>query len=76
LMWETGVSRENHRPAWQTLLHNVVPSTPHLSGNRIIIRIIRGIMFISQEWHKRAEKASLLTASGVLLHAFPSMFVT
>jgi hypothetical protein len=33
-------------------------------------------MFISQEWHKRAEKASLLTASGVLLHAFPPMFVT
>jgi hypothetical protein len=23
-------------------------------------------MFISQEWHKRAEKTSLLTASGVL----------
>jgi len=32
LMEET---RENHRPAashWQTLSHNVVPSTPHLSG--------------------------------------------
>jgi hypothetical protein len=44
------------------LSHNVVSSTPRLSGNRII----RGIMFISQEWHKRAEKTSLLTASGVL----------
>jgi hypothetical protein len=32
-------------------------------------------MFISQEWPKRAEKASLLTASGMLLHAFSSMFV-
>ena len=30
-------------------------------------------MFISQEW---AEKASLLTASGLLLHAFPSMFAS
>ena len=31
---ETGVPRENHRPAvshWQTLSHNVVSSTPHLS---------------------------------------------
>ena len=29
---ETGVPRENHRPAashWQTLSHNVVSSTPH-----------------------------------------------
>jgi hypothetical protein len=25
---------------------------------------------------KRADKASLLTASGMLLHAFPSMFVS
>ena len=33
-------------------------------------------MFISQEWPKRAEKASLLTASGMLLHAFSSMFVS
>ena len=31
---------------------------------------------VSQEWPKRADKASLLTASGVLLHAFPSMFVS
>jgi hypothetical protein len=31
LMEETGVPRENHRPAgshWQTLSHNVVLSTP------------------------------------------------
>ena len=36
-------------------------------------------MFISHsflEWPKRADKASLLTASGKLLHAFPSMFVS
>ena len=31
---------------------------------------------VSQEWSKRADKASLLTASGMLLHAFPSMFVS
>jgi hypothetical protein len=31
---------------------------------------------VSQEWAKRAEKANLLTASGMLLHAFPSMFVS
>ena len=32
---ETRVPGENHRPAtshWQTLSHNVVSSTPHLSG--------------------------------------------
>jgi hypothetical protein len=32
---ETGVSGKNHRPDashWQTLSHNVVLSTPHLSG--------------------------------------------
>ena len=31
------IGGENHRPAtshWQTLLHNVVSSTPHLSGIR------------------------------------------
>ena len=35
LMEETGVPGENHRPAashLQTLSHNVVSSTPHLSG--------------------------------------------
>jgi hypothetical protein len=35
LVDETGVSGENHRPAashWQTLSHNVVSSTPRLSG--------------------------------------------
>jgi hypothetical protein len=30
---------------------------------------------VSQEWPKGAEKASLLTASRMLLHAFQSMFV-
>ena len=37
LVEETGVPRENHRPAtshWQTLLHNVVSSTPRKSGNQ------------------------------------------
>jgi hypothetical protein len=28
---------------------------------------------VSQVWSKRADKASLLTTSGMLLHAFPSM---
>ena len=31
---------------------------------------------VSQEWPKRADKASLLTASGVLLNAFPLMFTS
>jgi hypothetical protein len=34
---ETGVPGENHRPAashWQTLSHNVVSSTPRMSGIR------------------------------------------
>jgi len=37
LVEETGVPGENHRPAanhWQTLSHNVVSSTPLLSGVR------------------------------------------
>ena len=37
LVQETGVSGENHRPVashWQTLSHNVVSSTPRLSGIR------------------------------------------
>jgi len=39
VLWveETRVPRENHRPAashWQTLSHNVVSSTPRLSGIR------------------------------------------
>ena len=28
------------------------------------------------QFHKRADKASLLTASGMLLHAFPSIFIS
>ena len=35
---EAVVHGENHRPAtsnWQTSSHNVVSSTPHLSGNQI-----------------------------------------
>jgi hypothetical protein len=35
LVQETGVTGENHRPAasiCQTLSHNVVSSTPHMSG--------------------------------------------
>jgi hypothetical protein len=31
---------------------------------------------VSREWSKRANKATLLTASGMLLHAFPSMSVS
>ena len=37
LVEETGVPRENHRPAvshWQTLSHNVVSSAPRLSRIR------------------------------------------
>jgi hypothetical protein len=37
LVEETGVPGENHWPAsshWQTLSHNVVSSTPRLSGIR------------------------------------------
>ena len=37
LVKETRVPRENHRPAashLQTISHNVVSSTPHLSGIR------------------------------------------
>jgi hypothetical protein len=33
--WKTGLPGENHLPAtshWQTLSHNAVKSTPHLSG--------------------------------------------
>ena len=31
---ETGAHGENHQPTshWKTLAHNVVPSTPHISG--------------------------------------------
>ena len=35
LVEETGLPRENHRPAeshWQALSHNVVSSTPRISG--------------------------------------------
>jgi len=37
LVDENGIPGENHRPAashWQTLLHNVISSTPRLSGIR------------------------------------------
>ena len=40
LVRETGEPGENHRPAashWQTLLHNVVSSTPRLSGTILVM---------------------------------------
>jgi hypothetical protein len=40
---ETGVSRENHRPAtshWQTLSQNVVSSTPRLSGFELTTLVV------------------------------------
>ena len=43
LVEETGVTGENHRPVashWQTLSHNVVSSTPHLSGIRTTLVMI------------------------------------
>ena len=43
LVEETGVPRENHRPAAshrQTLLHNVVLTTPRLSGIGTILVMI------------------------------------
>jgi hypothetical protein len=43
LVEETGVPRENHWPAvshWQTLSHNVVSSTPRLSGFEITILVV------------------------------------
>ena len=44
-----------------------------------MFRIIRGVCLfypVSQECSKRADKVSLLTASGMWLHAFPSMSVS
>jgi hypothetical protein len=40
LMEESGVPGENHQPAsshWQTLSHNVISSTPRLSGIRSLV---------------------------------------
>jgi hypothetical protein len=39
LVEETGIPKENHQPVeshWQTLSHNVVSSTPRMSGIRTI----------------------------------------
>jgi hypothetical protein len=41
--WETGGPGENHRPAashCQTLLHNVVSSTPRLSGTILVMCLV------------------------------------
>ena len=45
LMEETGVPRENHWPTasdWQILSHNVVLSTPRLSGIRLTTLVVIG----------------------------------
>jgi len=45
LMEETWVPRENHWPAashWQTLSHNVVSSTPRLSGFELTTLVVMG----------------------------------
>jgi hypothetical protein len=41
--WKSGVPRENHWPAvshWQTLSHNVVSSTPRLSGFELTTLVV------------------------------------
>jgi hypothetical protein len=46
LVEETGVPGENHRPVashWQTLSHNVVSSTPRLSGLVLTTLMVIGI---------------------------------
>jgi hypothetical protein len=50
-----------------------------LKKQKSLFRIIRGVMFISSSFTRMAQagwKASLLTTSGMLLHAFPSMSVS
>jgi hypothetical protein len=39
-----------------------------------LVIVTSNTWYYRQEWPKRADKGSLLTASGMLLHAFPSMF--
>jgi hypothetical protein len=49
LVEETGVHRENHQPVtshWQTLSHNVVSSTSHLSGFKPTTLVVIGTNYI------------------------------
>jgi hypothetical protein len=73
LVEETGVPRENHRPAashWQALSHNVVSSTPRLSGiqnsqrvKTYILKFLFVNLYIYMFMYKRMKSISYICTS-------------
>ena len=63
---------------YHILVDNIAKILPCDKSLNFVQTNIKSCLFhsVSQEWFKRAVKASLLTASGMLLHAFPSMVVS
>jgi hypothetical protein len=67
LVEETGVPRENYRPAasqWQTLSHNVASSTPSLSG--IQTHNVNGV----RHWLKRYKSNCQNIVEGRVNHPY------
>jgi hypothetical protein len=66
LVEETGVPGENYRPGashWQILSHNVVSSTPHLSGIRTLNELVLVVVnpTIIRSWLRRPLTFELAT---------------
>jgi hypothetical protein len=66
LVEETGVPGENYRPVtshWQILSHNVVSSTPHLSGIRTLNELVLVVVnpTIIRSWLRRPLTFELAT---------------
>jgi hypothetical protein len=65
LVEETGVPGENYRPVtshWQILSHNVVSSTPHLSGIRTLNELVLVVNpTIIRSWLRRPLTFELAT---------------
>jgi hypothetical protein len=61
---ETGAPRENHRPAQQTLLHNVVSSTPrHETGFKLTTLVV-----IGTDWDGRRLEAGRRSESYIYIY--------
>jgi hypothetical protein len=70
---ETGVPRENYRPVttyWQTLSHNVISSTPRLSGVSNFVESTKWYVSYAKPFQKRIEsyKISMIISTNYVTY--------
>ena len=77
LVEETGVHRENQWPAaghWQTWSHNVVSSTPHLSGFKLTTLVAIGTDCIGRCKSNYHTIRTTMAPNNKLIHAYKTFY--